>query len=125
MSCHAILKNLYEPRMDVILTIGFKITAENEITNHCFTSYFADEDLYRRFVKHNYVLSFIHYHGMRLHCVFTVNSSVNAARSSLKGVCRLKFHGKGIKLLDFSSRKLNQPLWCSRVELKVSGSSPT
>ena len=27
MSCHAILKNLYEPKMDVILTISFKITA--------------------------------------------------------------------------------------------------
>ena len=110
--------------MDVILTIGFKITAENEITNHRFASYFADEDLYRRFVKHN-VLSFIHYHGMRLHCVFTVNSSVNAARPSLNGVCRPKFHGKGIKLLDFSSRKRNQPLWCSRVELKVVGLSRT
>ena len=29
MSCHAILKNLYEPKMDVILTIRFKITAKN------------------------------------------------------------------------------------------------
>ena len=32
--CHAILKNLYEPKMDVILTIRFKITAEIEITKH-------------------------------------------------------------------------------------------
>ena len=79
MSCHAILKNLYEPKMDVILTISFKITVENEKTNHCFASYFADEDVYRRLVKHNYVLSFIHCHGTLLHCVFTVNSSVNAA----------------------------------------------
>ena len=79
MSCHTILKNLYEPKMDVILTISFKITAENEKTNHCFASYFADEDVYRRFVKHNYVLSFIHCHGMRLHCVFADKSSVNAA----------------------------------------------
>ena len=29
--CHDILKNLYEPKMDVILTISFKITAEIEI----------------------------------------------------------------------------------------------
>ena len=29
----------------------------------CFASYFADEDMYRRFVKHNYVLSFIHSNG--------------------------------------------------------------
>ena len=28
MSCNAILKKLYEPKMEVILTIRFKITAE-------------------------------------------------------------------------------------------------
>ena len=33
---HAILKNLYELEMDVILTISFKITAEIEITKHMF-----------------------------------------------------------------------------------------
>ena len=38
MSCHAILKNLYEPKMDVILTISFKITAEIEITKHVNSS---------------------------------------------------------------------------------------
>ena len=36
MSCHATLKNLYEPKMDVILTISFKITAEIEITKHMY-----------------------------------------------------------------------------------------
>ena len=36
MSSHAILNNLYEPKMDVILTISFKITAEIEITKHMF-----------------------------------------------------------------------------------------
>ena len=59
MSYNAILKKLYEPKMDVILTIRFKITAEIEITNICFVSNFADEDVYRRFEKHNYVLSFM------------------------------------------------------------------
>ena len=34
ISCHAILKNLYEPKMDVILTISFKVTAEIEIRKH-------------------------------------------------------------------------------------------
>ena len=67
MSCSAILKKLYEPKMDVILTIRFKITAEIEITNICFVSYFADEDMYRRFEKHNYVLSF-------MKCVYIVFS---------------------------------------------------
>ena len=62
MSFHAILKNL--PKVDVILTANFKVTAEIEW----------------RFVKHNYVLySFIHCHGMCLHCFVTVNSLVNAA----------------------------------------------
>ena len=34
ISCHAILKNVYELEMDVILTISFKIAAEIEITKH-------------------------------------------------------------------------------------------
>ena len=58
MSCHGILKNQFEPKMDVILTISFKITA----------SYFADEDAYRRIVKYTLICSFIHCHRMRLHC---------------------------------------------------------
>ena len=36
ISCHAILKNLYEPKMDVILTSSFKVTAEIEIRKHMF-----------------------------------------------------------------------------------------
>ena len=36
MSCHATLKNLHEPKMGVILTINFKITAEIEITKRKF-----------------------------------------------------------------------------------------
>ena len=36
MSCHAILKNLYGPKMDVILTFSFKLTAEIEIRKHMF-----------------------------------------------------------------------------------------
>ena len=67
MSCHAILKNLYGPKMDVILTISFKITAEID---------FADE-VYRLCKAH--VILFIRRHEMRRHCFFTVNSSVNAA----------------------------------------------
>ena len=34
MSGHAILKNLYEKKMDVVLTISFKIKAEIEIRKH-------------------------------------------------------------------------------------------
>ena len=70
--------------MDVILAIRFKITAEIEITKH--VSYFPDEDVYRRFEKHNYVVSFIHCHGICVYIVFfTVNSSVKAAGDHLAG----------------------------------------
>ena len=69
MSCHAILKNLYEPKMDVILTIRFKITAEIEITKHMFCVRRC-RNVYRRFEKHNYVLSFIHCHRICVYIVF-------------------------------------------------------
>ena len=36
MSGHAILNNLHEKKMDVILTISFKIKAEIEIRKHMF-----------------------------------------------------------------------------------------
>ena len=50
-------------------------------------SHVTDEDVYRRFEKHNYVLSFIHSlpWNMRLHCFFAVNSSINAAGDHLAG----------------------------------------
>ena len=96
MSCHAILKNLYEPRMDVILTIRFKITEEIEtyvlcptlqtrtLTRTCIGVLKSIIMFFHSFIAMEYAFRF-----------FTVNSSINAAgeRSS----CRLKFHGKGIK----------------------------
>ena len=50
-------------------------------------SYFADEDVYRRFEKHNYVLSFIYCHGICVYIVFLllIASSVNAAGDHLAG----------------------------------------
>ena len=62
----------------------------------CFASYF---EVYR--VCKAYVFSFIHCHEMPSHCFFffTVNSSVNAARSSLNHVYLRKFDGKGIKFI--------------------------
>ena len=69
MSCYAILKNLYGAKMDVILTISFKITAEID---------FADK-VYRLCKAH--VILFSRRREMRRHCFFTVNSSVNAAWS--------------------------------------------
>ena len=58
-------------------------------------SYVADEDVYRRFEKHNYVLSFIHCHGICVYIVFlfcfvlffffTVNNSINATDDNLAG----------------------------------------
>ena len=34
--CHTLLKNMYEPKMDVILTISLKITAGIRIRKHIF-----------------------------------------------------------------------------------------
>ena len=86
MSCNAILKKLYELKMDVILTIRFKITAEIEITKHMFCVLLCRRGRDRRFEKHNYVLSFIHCYGRCVYIVFfTVNSSVDAAGNHLAG----------------------------------------
>ena len=51
MSCHAIIKNLYEPKGDVILTISFKITAEIEITKHMFCVQFYRQGRVSAFCK--------------------------------------------------------------------------
>ena len=73
-------------------------------------SYAADEDVYRRFKKHNYVLSFIHCHGLCVYIdFFTVNSSINAAGDHLAGG---SFMEKELnKRLFARIRKLC--LWCS------------
>ena len=60
MSCYATLENLYEPKMDMILTISIKIAVET-----CLASYFADE-LYQLCMAYVF-----HCHEMHLHCFFT------------------------------------------------------
>ena len=64
MSCYATLENLYEPKMDMILTISFKIAVET-----CLVSYFADE-LYQLCMVYVF-----HCHEMRLRCFFTEQNS--------------------------------------------------
>ena len=85
MSCHAILKNLYEPKMDVILTIRFKITAEIEITKHvlcptlqkrtCIGVLKSIIMFFHSFIAMEYAFTLF----------FTVNSSINAAGDHLAG----------------------------------------
>ena len=90
MSCHDILKNLYEPKMDVILTISFKISNSGNRDKKTYVLRRISHTRCIGFVKRAmYVLSFIHF--------FTVNSLVNAAQW-FNGVCRRTFHWKGIKL---------------------------
>ena len=72
MSCSAILKKLYEPKMDVILTIRFKITAEIEITKHMFCVLLCRPGRVSAFEKYNYVLSFIHCLGICVYIVFSL-----------------------------------------------------
>ena len=109
MSWHAILKNLCEPKMDVILTISFKINwAEIEITNICFVSYFPDEDVHQRFEKHNYVLSFIHCHGI---CVYIVFLLLIARLLRLAIISPAEVSFKRHEIKDFSPSLRKQPLW--------------
>ena len=85
MSCHAILKNVYEPKMDVILTIRFKITAEIEITKHvlcptlqtrtCIGVLKSIIMFFHSFIAMEYAFTLF----------FTVNSSINAAGDHLAG----------------------------------------
>ena len=89
-------------------------------------SYFADEDLYRRFEKQNYVLSFIYCHGI---CVY-IFSSLSIARLMRRwSSCRRKFHGKGIKWKtfpnDYAASLCGVVGGCSRVESTVPGSNLT
>ena len=72
--------------------------------------------MYRHFVKHNYVLSLNYYHGIYI-VFFTVNSSVNVARSSLTAVCWRKLHGKSIQLKTFPQGNVFSP--CGVVINKV------
>ena len=65
-------------------------------------SYVADEDVYRRFEKHNYVLSFIHCHEICVYIVFLLIIALSYVTSPCGVVVR-----------------------CSRVEPMVPGSSPT
>ena len=59
------------------------------------------------YVKHNYVLSFIYCHGMRLHCFSTVNSSVNVDLEKIpiidSGFCRKMFSVDSFS--SFSTKK--------------------
>ena len=68
--------------------------------------------------------SFIAMAFFRVHCFFTVYSSVNAAWSS----CRRKVHPKGVKSktfpLGYVTNLSGVLVRCSRVEPKVQGSSP-
>ena len=73
----AILKKLYEPQMDVILTIRFKITAEIEKTTQMICVLLSRQGCVSAF----FILSLPG--NMRVHCYFTVNSSVNAASDHL------------------------------------------
>ena len=78
----------------------------------CFLSYFADEDVYRRFQKHNYVLSFIHCHAICVYIVFLLLIA-RLMRLVIILPAEVSFFFCGVVVR------------CSRAEPKVQGSSPT
>ena len=79
-------------------------------------SYVADEDVYRRFEKHNYVLSFIHCHGICVYIVFLL-LIVRLMRLAIILPAEVS-QNHGGSLCGVVVR-------CSRVEPMVPGSSPT
>ena len=83
-------------------------------------SYVADEDVYRRFEKHNYVLSFIHCHGI---CVYIVFSLLIARLMWLAIILPAEVSCKRNK--NYVISLCGVVVRCSRVESKVPGSSPT
>ena len=82
--------------------------------------------MYRRFEKHNFVLSFIYYHGI---CVYIVFSLLIARLMRLAIILPAEVSWKRNKVKDFSEKLCNRlcgvVVKCSRVESKVSGSNPT
>ena len=89
-------------------------------------SYVADEDVYRRFEKHNYVLSFIHCHGI---CVYIVFLLLIARLMRLAIILPAEVSRKSHEIKDFSRNYVislcGVVVRCSRVEPMVPGSSPT
>ena len=89
-------------------------------------SYFADEDVYRRCEKHNYVFSFIHCHGIYVYIVFSLLIArlmrlaiiLPAEVSWLRGIKRKTFPEYYVISLCGAEVR------CSRVAPKVQGSSP-
>ena len=62
-------------------------------------SYFPDEDVHQRFEKHNYVLSFIHCHGICVYIVFLL-SIARLLRLAIISPAEVSFKRHEIK--DFS-----------------------
>ena len=89
-------------------------------------SYVADEDVYRRFEKHNYVLSFIHCHGI---CVYIDFLLLIARLMRLAIILPAEVSRKRNKIKDFSQCDVislgGVVVRCRRVEPMVPGSSPT
>ena len=89
--------------------LASKQQQKSRYENTCFDSYFADE-VYRLCKAH--VILFIRCHEMRWHCFFTVNSSVNAARSYWTNfLAEVPWLTPQVK--EFSLEWCNQPSWCS------------
>ena len=91
MSCHAILKNLYGPKMDVNLTISFKITDSG---NRDKKTYVLPPTSLTRcigFVKHMLFCSFV---AMKcVDIVFSLSIARLMRLDHTERICWRKFHG--------------------------------
>ena len=125
MSCHAVLKNLYEPKMDVILTIRFKITAEIEITKHmlcptlqtrtCIGVLKSIIMFFHSFIAMEYAftLFFLLLIARLMRLAIILPTKVSRRRHQIKDFSQIYV----VSLCDVVVR-------CSRVEPMVLGSSP-
>ena len=103
MSCNAILKKLYEPKMDVILTIRF-------ITKHMFCV----------LLQANTCIGVLKSIIMFFHSFIAMEDALRLFFSLL--IARLmrpaiilpaEVSWKRNKVIDFYCKLRNQPLWCS------------
>ena len=89
-------------------------------------SYVADEDVYRSFEKHNYVLLFIHCHGI---CVYIVFLLLIARLMRLAIILPGEESWKRHQIKGFSQNYETSPcgvvVRCNRVEPMLPASSPT
>ena len=108
MSCRAILKNMYEPKMDVILTISLKMTAGIQIRKHMFWV----------LLRRRGVLPFFSYIWKQKHNFSSIPATtftlVGLAHQLLVRIEENSHFLNALKLYKFVNNKSKKALFCKR-----------